>query len=228
MTETQHPIAVISVTLNAVAPMMLAFREAPTDIAWRIRHTLDEGLQATVTARGGVDHHGLCRMIGLIERAVDDGAQAVLLTCTVFSPHLATLQRLFPVPIVAADLAMLEAAAKLRRRTAILCTFPASLATSEAMFRAAAAALGLTADVEVALVDGALAALSAGDRARHDDLVAAAARRLAADFQVIVLAQMSMAAVAERLSDVPVPVLTSPACAVAALRAAITHRPTDA
>jgi Asp/Glu/hydantoin racemase len=224
MNEKRYEVAVVGVTLNAVTPMMEAFRIAPSVPGWSIRNHLDEGLQAKVAAAGGVDHTSLARMIGLVETTVEDGAEAVLLTCTVFSPHVATLQRIFPVPIIAADVAMLETAAGLGRRTAILCTFPASLGSSLAMFRAAGQSLGGEVDGEVFLVDGALDALAVGDRSRHDDLVEASVRAHAADFGAVVLAQMSMAAVVERLPGFPVPILTSPTCAVTALREAIARR----
>jgi Asp/Glu/hydantoin racemase len=224
MSRTRSDIAVVGVTLAAVAPMMAAFRGLPAGEVWRVRNHLDEGLQAKVAAEGGVTHASLYRMTGILERAVEDGADAVLLTCTVFSPHVAMFRRFFPVPIVAADLAMLDAAAKLARPTAILCSFPATLGTSLEMFEAAARAAGLPAEGEVYLVEGALDALADGDRTRHDDLVEARVRALSPRFGAIVLAQMSMAGAADRLTDLAVPVLTSPGCAVAAVRAALADR----
>ncbi len=222
MTETPETIAVVGVTLDAVGPMVDAF--AASTRPRRIRHHLDEGLRAKVAADGGVTHASLYRMTGIVEQAVDDGADAVLLTCTVFSPHVATLRRFFPVPIVAADVAMLEAAARLDRPAAILCTFPASLGTSLDMFHEAVRREGTSAVGETFLVDGAADALAAGDRERHDALVEARARALARRGGAIVLAQMSMTAAARRLVDLTVPVLTSPACAVAAVDAALAAR----
>jgi hypothetical protein len=62
--------------------------------------------------------------------------------------------------------------------------------------------------------------LKAGDAERHDAIVAAEARRLAAEVDVLVLAQASMARVVDALpdGDVNVPVLTSPRSGVRQLR----------
>jgi hypothetical protein len=58
------------------------------------------------------------------------------------------------------------------------------------------------------VVEGAFAAVSSGDRDAHDKLVAAAIERLAAEADVVVLAQASMASAAA-VARVDVPVLTS-------------------
>ncbi|MNP81158.1 hypothetical protein D3C76_1794470 [compost metagenome] len=57
-------------------------------------------------------------------------------------------------------------------------------------------------------MEGAFAAVSGGDRATHDRLVGAAIERLAADADVVVLAQASMASAAAGV-DVSARVLTS-------------------
>ncbi|HLU64393.1 MAG TPA: hypothetical protein VKY66_07705, partial [Protaetiibacter sp.] len=66
------------------------------------------------------------------------------------------------------------------------------------------------------VVPDAAAARSAGDVERHDRLVAEAVREAAAEADVIVLAQASMAAAADE-AHVDVPVLTSPASALRAV-----------
>ena len=62
------------------------------------------------------------------------------------------------------------------------------------------------------LAEGAFGALKAGDLARHDELVRAAFRDLIGSVDVIVLAQASMARVAEQLGDqaAGTPILASP------------------
>ncbi|MEZ0214308.1 MAG: aspartate/glutamate racemase family protein [Xanthobacteraceae bacterium] len=213
----------MSVTLNAVLPMMAGFAAARGE-SWGVTNYLDEGLQANVRSDGGVTARSLHRMEGLLERAVEGQVDAVLLTCTVFSPHIASFRARFPLPIIGADVAMLDKAAGLHRRTAILCTFSASLATSLEMLRRAAERIGAPCEAEAFLVDGALEAMAAGDRARHDDLVVASAKAHAQNFDALVLAQMSMAGAADQLTACGVPVLTSPNCAIDAVRKAIDRR----
>jgi hypothetical protein len=73
------------------------------------------------------------------------------------------------------------------------------------------------------LCEGAFEALMSGDTAAHDAMVAAALAELAARVDVIVLAQASMARVAEGLPerDRRVPLLTSPPLAVEYLAAVL-------
>jgi Asp/Glu/hydantoin racemase len=211
-------IAIVSVTLNAATPLMATFNGAAADAAWTLRNYLDEGLQDVVQREGGVTARSVARLTRLVGAAVDDGADAILLSCTVFSPYLDLLQGLFSTPVVGADCAMLRQAAGLRKKTAILCTFPASVESSERLFRLESARYGATCDVTTILLSDAAAALKAGDRPGHDRIIAKRAIDLARDHEAIVLAQISMASAAGLLTDLAVPVLTSPDCAISALK----------
>ena len=74
------------------------------------------------------------------------------------------------------------------------------------MLRERAELAGREVEIDEVVVEGAFAAAVAGDRARHDALVAAAIDAASGD--VIVLAQASMASAADA-ALVDVPVLTS-------------------
>ena len=83
-------------------------------------------------------------------------------------------------------------------------------------------------DVITGLAEGAFAAGNAGDSATHDRLVLEAVERIADSVDAICLAQVSMALVrVQAQARVRVPVLTSPATAVARLRALLTGSPGD-
>ena len=71
------------------------------------------------------------------------------------------------------------------------------------------------------VAEGAYEALNAGDSAKHDALITEAAKKLAKEADVILLAQGSMARLEEPLNKViPVPVLSSPKnCALAVKKA---------
>ena len=75
-------------------------------------------------------------------------------------------------------------------------------------------------ELRCALAAGAMEALNAGDRLRHDALVVDAARKLAAaGCSIIALAQFSMARAAPAVRQaLGLPVLTTPESAVRALR----------
>ena len=82
-------------------------------------------------------------------------------------------------------------------------------------------------ELRMALASGALDALRAGDAARHDGLVAAAAERLVREEggTVIALAQFSLARAAPVVAAaVDTPVLTPVTSAVQAIRARLSPR----
>jgi hypothetical protein len=81
--------------------------------------------------------------------------------------------------------------------------------TAELVERRAIAA-GKDVEVDARVCDGAFDALQAGDRDRHDQLVREGLESVLADVDVVVLAQASMARVADTLGDVSLPILSSP------------------
>ena len=207
-------VGMISVTFNAVVPMMKALKD---ECSLRIKNYLDEGLQALVQREGKVTDNSVARMINLVHNAIYDGADAILLTCTVFTPYLERIQSLFGVPLVSADGAMLEQAAKMNRKTAILCTFPATTESSASVFNAASCRFGTNAKAEIYLLEDAAQAIQDGDILRHNRLIADKAIELGANYDVVVLAQISMSAAADLLKDVPFTVLTSPRSSIETL-----------
>jgi hypothetical protein len=207
-------VGMISVTLNAVIPMVKALREEPS---LEIKNYLDEGLQALVQKEGKITDNSIARMAALLYNAIDDGAEAILLTCTVFTPYLERLQSLFSVPLVSADGAMLEQAAQINKKTAILCTFPATTESSAAVFSAASSRLGFNSKADVFLLEDAAQAIKTGDTGRHDRIIADKALQLGGEYEAIVLAQISMSTAADLLRDVSFTVLTSPESSIRTL-----------
>ncbi len=104
---------------------------------------------------------------------------------------------------------------------AVLATLPTTCGpTTAAAARSARRSPAWTPEFSSEVIDGAFAAVASGDRATHDRLVAAAIERGAAEVDVVVLAQASMATAAEAVS-VDVPVLTSPRLGVERLAASL-------
>jgi len=216
-------IGIISVTINAAAPLMAKMSAAAAHENWILRNYLDEGIQDLVQREGGVTSRSIARLMRLVGAAIEDGADAILLTCTVFSPYIDRIQGVFSTLVIGADCAMLEQAARLGKKTAILCTFPAAVETSERLFRSAAVALNSVCDVKTFLLSDAATTLKEGNRPVHDRIIADMTTILAKEYEVIVLAQISMASSVELLTGIEIPVLTSPECAITALKDHFNH-----
>ena len=211
-------VGMISVTLNAVNPMMKLFSEkAVSQNPFTVINYLDEGLQELVAKEGKVTDKSLSRMKIIIENAIQDGAEIILLTCTVFSPFIDLFNKSFSVPVISVDGAMLDKAAAMNRSTAILCTFPATVETSKHVFMAAAKKQGVDPRVDIFLLEDAARANKAGNKEDHDRIIAREAEKMSSGYDLIVLAQISMAGAKAYIKDCSKPVLTSPECVFAAL-----------
>jgi Asp/Glu/hydantoin racemase len=183
-----------------------------------IFHMLDESLLQDLMRQRSVPAVTR-RLITLVGLAVDAGAELVVFTCSSTSPLIDMARRCYEVPILKIDDPLAERAVQLGRRIGVLCTTTSTVSPSSDLLVYHAERLGQKAEVEAVLVENAFAALQQGDRARHDALVQAAANDLAARVDVLVLAQASMAHLAEPLgAGVSVPVLSSPPILMEALR----------
>jgi len=179
---------------------------------------LDDSLSADLARAGRLDERMTGRFLALGAYAFDAGASAILFTCSAFGPCIDAVARRWPRhPVLKPNEAMVDEAAAIARakrgRVALVATFAPTLASMPDEFPRGTTVVPI-------LADGALAALEAGDGSRHDAIVAEAVARAAPDVDVVALAQFSLArSAAEVARVVAVPVLTTPASAVRAMRA---------
>jgi Asp/Glu/hydantoin racemase len=204
----------------AVPPVLAAFRTSWPEA--EVESLLDEGLTPALRREGGLTPGLVARICDLATYAARTGAEAILFTCSAFTPAIDVAKRLVAVPVLKPDEAMYAAALDAGRRVGILATMPAAVPAAEAQILAAAAERGALVEVRTATVPEAFAALDAGDADAHDRLVAEAARRLAGEVEVLCLAQFSMApARAAAQAGLRVPVLSGPDAAVRRLKALV-------
>jgi Asp/Glu/hydantoin racemase len=177
-----------------------------------IFHIVDESL-LTVTRKGGaLTPLTRRRVLDHILSAADAGADLVVVTCSSIGPAVDASHTFAPVPVVRIDEAMADEAVRRGPRVGVLATLRTTLEPTADLVGRRGLAAGSPVTVVPLLCDGAFEALSAGDRDAHDELVRAGLRRLVEDVDVVVLAQASMARIAEELpaEEQPVPVLSSP------------------
>ena len=148
------------------------------------------------------------RVADLVQAAQSAGADVVMLTCSSISGLAATAAERVGIPVLRIDEAMADQAVQSGERIAVLATLPTTCAPTVALLQERAALAGVERDITSEVIDGAFAAVSGGDRGKHDRLVAAAIERVAPNTDVVVLAQASMASAADAV-EVDVPVLTS-------------------
>jgi hypothetical protein len=207
-----HTVASLTATFGALA------RELLPEVA--IFHVIDEGLLARIVREGAITPAMCLRVVELAARAQDDGADAILLTCSALSPAVDLAAPLLRVPIFKVDQAMAERALEIGERVGILATAPATLQSVSELVRRTAARLGRRVEIVGSLCAEAMAANRAGRREEHDALVRAALLDLAPRCDVVLVAQASAAQALGGLAQeaLPRPVLTSPRLALQKVR----------
>jgi Asp/Glu/hydantoin racemase len=173
-------------------------------------HMLDESVLQDLI-RHGPSEAITRRVCGLATLAADAGADLIVFTCSSTSPAIDVARALVAVPMIKIDDPMYAEATWVDGRIGLICTTSSTVAPSRALLAAHAAASGRVVDAESLLCSAAFDALVAGGRDEHDRLVTEAAINLAGRVDRIVLAQASLAHLAEPLaSQLGKPVLASP------------------
>ena len=206
-------IALIHALRHSPPPIEAAFARHWPDAV--LRSVLDESLSADRAREGMLTPAMTARFLALGRRAANDGAQAILFTCSAFGPCIdAVREALHPLPVRGPAEAMIARAAASGQRIGLLASFAPTLASMPAEFP-----VGV--EVVPIFAAGALDALAAGDGETHDRLAAEAAAR-AGECDLIALAQYSLArsaAAVERATGLEV--VTAPDAAVLDLRRAL-------
>jgi hypothetical protein len=214
-----HPlVAFIGATPAAIPPARAAFAEHfPEATLWNV---LDDRLITEAVAAGGLTRALSERMSTLVRYAVDGGADAVLLTCSMYGPVAHEFTG--PVPVDASDDAAFHAAASSGYgRILLLSTLPEALHDAEERFAAFAAGMPGAPTVIPVLAERAFAAASAGDTGAVLDALAEAASG-AGLADAVLLAQYSLAPAAGELADrLGLPVIAGPTRAAQRMREAL-------
>ena len=145
-----------------------------------------------------------------VRGAEDEGADAVLVTCSSISPCVETARRLVSIPVMKMDDPMTDLAVEKGSSIVVIATASATLGPTAQLLQDKGKARGKKVYVSTELCKGAFEALHNKDVQTHDRLVMDAIRRNAQTADVIVLAQASMARIVPELGNqVKIPVLTS-------------------
>lgn len=206
-------IALIHALAHSVEPINTAFAQDWPEVTRM--NLLDDSLSADLARSGqGLDAAMHARFEALAAYAVGTGAHGILFTCSAFGPCIEQVAALHPqIPVLKPNEAMVEEAAATGQRIGLIASFAPTLQSMPPEFPAGT-------PLQLALAEGAMAALNAGNGDLHDSLVAAQAQRLQREgCKVIALAQFSMAR-ARSLCEAAtgLPVLTTVDSAVAALK----------
>lgn len=200
-----HTVAGLVPTFQALCQELLP----DTDVF----HMVDESLLKNTIRAGRLTPTTARRVVGHVASAEEAGADVILVTCTSIGTAVEMARSLVNVPVIRVDEAMAEQAVRAGSRIGVAATLRTTLdPTTDLLRRYAAGVPGEPRVVVPFLCEGAFEALGQGDSGKHDALVAEGLRQLMERVDVIVLAQASMARVAQSLpaDQQRVPTLSSP------------------
>lgn len=207
-------IALISAVPVAIPPTEAAFHEwMPAATLWNI---LDDRLLQDADEAGGLTEALTERMRRLITHALSAKVDAVLLTCSLYSPVAQAMALTTQVPVLAPDDAAFEAAIHGHFASiALIATSAAPLADSLDRFTRATTTAGITPTITAVLAADAAAPARTGDVDAVATAISDAVRRSGTLPDAILLGQYSIAPAAERLSELlGRPVIAGPQRAV--------------
>lgn len=224
MTSTR--IALIHATPLAIDPIKEAIVRHWPEV--QCQHLLDDSLSQDRVREGSLTPGMVQRFVTLARYCQSAGAQGILFTCSAFGPAIETAAQATGLPTLKPNEAMFEEALALMPagpslRVGLVATFEASIASMTDEFMELARSRKVQAQVTGCFVPDAMGDLAQGNAQAHHDKVARAVAQLPA-CDVVLLAQFSMAAaqpLAQRATSTPV--LSSPDCAILALRQHLNH-----
>lgn len=186
-------IALVSVTLNAVNPMTEYLAGKP-DI--HIVNYLDSYILEKVRKEGKVTDDCMRRMVTMISHACEDGADGIIITCTIFSAYVPYFQKMFSVPIVGADVAMMNMVGQKGGRTAMICTFEGTKEPSTNLLKSYFEKYEKNYEIVPIVLNDAYEAAQNLQIDKHNKLIREKVLEIEKNFDNIVLAQISMAGAA--------------------------------
>lgn len=179
-------------------------------------HISDSSLIEDVIQQGSLSDDTSQRVVDHLTTANENAADCIMVTCSSIGPAVDAAQSQFKKPILRVDQPLADHAIRLGDRIGVVATLSTTLVPTAELIKRRAGEIGKEIKIVSHLCEGAFQALVDEDFQRHDAAVTAAIQTLAAEVDVIVLAQASMARVVSEIDSdkIGVPILSSPSLAV--------------
>ncbi|MGI6084229.1 MAG: aspartate/glutamate racemase family protein [Acetivibrionales bacterium] len=137
------------------------------------------------------------------------GVDLILLACSTFNYAAELARPMINVPIAQIDRPMMEKAVRTGKRIGLLATLETTVPSSERLLDIAASEAGVTIQRKTLLCREAFEEYTKGNIERHNEILIKAVDTLSQEVDCIVMAQLSMSALAPYLKETKVPVYNS-------------------
>jgi len=184
-----------------------------------IFHIVDEAILKELFSEGHLTPSVTRRIVTQSFLAEDAGADLIIFTCSSTSPAVDRIRTMLNVPIMKIDDPMAEKAVDIARRIGVITTAKTTEKPSVDLIHAWADKKDAHVEVNSILITEAFEARRCGNIEEHDRIVRQAMADLSNDCDVIVLAQASMAHLAEVHGNTyETPVLSGPSICIDAIK----------
>lgn len=202
----------IAVVYTSMGGLVASLKKTLADVTGcRVISIADDSLIQDIIDAGRITDSACSRMAHYYEAAADSGADLVISACSSVGDLAEEAAKTLCVPLLRIDHAMICKAVAAGSRIGVLASLGTTMDPTIRYVRQLAAEAGKAVTVVGLVANGAYEANSSGHSELHDALLEKAACELAAEVDVIVLAQGSMARMEQRLQELTrVPVYSSP------------------
>jgi aspartate/glutamate racemase len=213
--KTLGIIHAINLTIGAMQPFI---RQYIPEV--QVVHLCDDTIQRDNIAAGvgvipKVNYFKFAQYAHNLQEA---GVDAILLACSTFNYAAELARPMIDVPILQIDRPMMEQAVCSSRKVGLLATLATTVPSSERLLQIVARENKKDIEVATVLRAEAFRAYQKGDIETHNAMLLEEIDKLSKRVDSIVMAQLSMSALAPLLKDTPVPVYNSGSTGFARVR----------
>ncbi len=189
----------------------------------RVQHIVREGLLEDAR-RDGLTSELKAKVQGALLEASYTGAKVVVCTCSTIGGVAETQQNSLGFHVMRIDRAMADEAVRIGQRILLVAALESTLKPTRELLEDSARNLGKVPEIDMLHVENAWSFFEAGDLENYLATIAQRLERSWQNYDVIVLAQASMAQAVQHCRTVKIPLLSSPKLGVrAAIRAALAN-----
>lgn len=195
-----------SLTIKAMQPFVEQYLREIS-----VMHLCDDTIQRdNIKAGVGViPKVNYCKFAQYAHNLEEAGVDVILLACSTFNFAAELARPMINIPIMQIDRPMMENAVRNGKRVGMLATLSTTVPSSERLLRIVAGENNREVEITTVLRPEAFEAIQKGDAATHNAILLDEIDKLSPKVDSIIMAQLSMSALAPHLKDTRVPVYNS-------------------
>ncbi|MGQ9629440.1 MAG: aspartate/glutamate racemase family protein [bacterium] len=177
----------------------------------RLMHICDDSVQMNFMEAGvgNIPPANYYRFVTYAKFLKEAGADAVLFGCSTMNHSSELAAEMVDIPIIQIDRPMMEKAVRMGRRIGLLATLDTTVPSSLRLLKKVAEEAEKKIEIVEMFCGEAFERLMSGDTQGHDDLLLKEIEKFSDRVDVVVMAQLSMSVLEDKVKGFKIPVLNS-------------------